>query len=263
MRLRSSSSVNFFWKCCLNKKICIIIPCYNEASRLPVDKIVEFSHLYDFVLVDDGSKDQTASIITRIQSDSIHPLILKKNVGKAEAIRAGFTYVLESSHFDKCEWVGYLDADLATPLEEVASMFKFQEFFYPLARSLWGSRWSRLGSDIDRKQSRHYSGRAFATVAYLITGIPTYDSQCGAKFFQKPFVHEISKEPFCTKWLFDIEIYFRLKRVFGSDESKIIEYPLKVWVDVEGSKVNMLEMLFKTFPQLLRIRRKYVSNGRS
>ena len=246
----------------MHHEIGIVIPCYNEESRLPIDVIVNYSKKYIFVLVDDGSTDKTKEKINSIRSQSIHTLILNKNVGKAEAIRAGINFINENNAFENIQWVGYLDADLATPLEEVELLFKFKEIFYPNAIAVWGSRWSRLGGEIARKNSRHYSGRIFATLAFIITGIKTYDSQCGAKFFHKTIINSFITESFLTRWLFDIEIYFRILEKEPSRIINIVEYPLSKWTDIEGSKVNLTEMLFKITPQLLKIRRKYVKKSK-
>jgi len=239
--------------------IWVVIPCYNEVNRLPVEMILDYSPHFHFVLVDDGSSDGTKEKLLSLESSKIHPLILKKNSGKAEAVRQGFLYALKQIENEEQSWIGFLDADLATPLNEIFLMMQYKDAFYPTARSVWASRWFRLGSQIDRKLSRHYSGRVFATLAYLFTKIPTYDSQCGAKLFQKEYIKNIFERPFITRWLFDIEIYFRLKDEWGETKiaQEIVEYPLKNWTDVDGSKINLTEMIFKVLPQLYKIRKYY------
>ena len=81
-----------------------------------------------------------------------------------------------------------------------------------------GSRLKRLGANIERKLSRHYIGRVFATGASLITQLPVYDSQCGAKFFRTDIVETLFGKKFITKWVFDVEILIRARNHFGKYE---------------------------------------------
>ena len=75
-------------------KVLIIIPCYNEEKRLPVEAFTSFvkenKHIH-FLFVDDGSTDNTAMVLKNLASYSSHFsfLICKKNQGKAGAIREG------------------------------------------------------------------------------------------------------------------------------------------------------------------------------
>ncbi len=63
-------------------------------------------------------------------------------------------------------WIGFWDADLATPLETVQSFLAVgQAKGGPSA--ILGSRIRRLGSRIERKASRHFAGRIFATLASI------------------------------------------------------------------------------------------------
>ena len=99
-------------------KVVIIIPCYNEAERLDTNSFIAYlsqnTHLH-FIFVDDGSTDNTNLIINQIISkfDSLVSLLINEtNKGKAESVRLG---VIESYKMDP-DYVGFLDADLATPI---------------------------------------------------------------------------------------------------------------------------------------------------
>ena len=106
-------------------------------------------------------------------------LILEKNYGKGEAVRRGLMQGLSKSY----AYLGFADADLATPVTELARL-------YDVARAkdiaiVLGSRWLRIGARIERSGARHYLGRVFATFASQLLDLPIYDTQCGAKFFKK------------------------------------------------------------------------------
>ena len=99
-------------------KVTIIIPFYNEEKRIVLEsfhQIFKNSSQYDFILVDDGSTDNTNTILGEFKNKFPNLTILKldKNIGKAEAIRAA---VLSISNTD---FIAYYDADLATPFSEL------------------------------------------------------------------------------------------------------------------------------------------------
>jgi len=222
----------------------IIIPCYNEAERLPTDDLKAFArahHNIRLLLVDDGSSDQTWEIISAAIAEC--PLLqgfrLKKNQGKAEAVRMGILKAMEEAP----EWVGFWDADLATPLHNICD-------FLTTAnangyQAVIGCRLRRLGARVNRKISRHYLGRLFATVVSMLLRLGVYDTQCGAKLFAATTVNAVFDRPFRSRWLFDVEILRRYVAYFGHEwaSDMICEFPLNEWEDVSGSKLKMKHML--------------------
>lgn len=222
----------------------LVIPCYNEALRLPMAEIEHLlTHLPDLkiLLVDDGSKDKTAEILNRlaIKHSQIEALILPENRGKAEAVRAGLIHLMENN----VGWVGYADADFATPASELIRLYEIAEKVRP--ELLIGSRVLLLGTNIDRKPKRHYLGRVFATFASMALDLKVYDTQCGAKFFRNsPEVLEALREPFFSRWAFDVELIARLKLIYPlRARTTFIEVPLLEWRDVGGSKLKMSSMI--------------------
>lgn len=237
------------------KKVLIIIPCYNEELRLPRESFGTYlkqAHTdVSILFVNDGSNDSTISVLNEMKDsfpNKIEVLDLQKNVGKAEAIRQGML----QSDISEPGYLGYFDADLATPLKEIDRLLEFTKrdeapFF------IMGSRIKLLGStDIKRKLSRHYVGRIFATIVSNMLNLPIYDTQCGAKIIEKKVAKNIFKEPFISKWLFDVELLFRLKKGYNNLNGRIVEMPLKKWEDVAGSKIGFTYFL-KAPIDLLRI----------
>jgi len=235
--------------------ICVVIPCFNEEKRLDIDKFKSFEreNLY-FVFVNDGSSDNTYDMLCKNLSTNMYVLNLDKNSGKAEAVRRGMLFVETLPICEKVAWVGFMDADLSTPLWEIDYFFLYNDIFSCKADAIWGSRVKRLGGNIKRSLKRHLLGRLFATVTSELIGIGNcYDTQCGAKFFKKELIDTAFSETFISKWIFDIEILLRLKA------NVIIEYPLQEWKDVGGSKVDILSELFRIILDIFKIRRKYVN----
>lgn len=229
----------------------LIIPCYNEADRLNIEAFREYTDRYYFLFVNDGSSDKTAEMLAGYTSERIFFLNLKQNQGKGEAVRQGFLYCQTLPIFNKLDWVGFWDADLATPLFEVANFFRYQEMFYPEAEVLLGSRLKRLGSRVNRSEKRHYLGRFFATVVDNIFKIGCYDTQCGAKLFRKELIPVFTSEPYISKWAFDVEVLIRLKG------KNIVEYPLMQWEDVAGSKLKVSKIAFRILRDLHAMHKKY------
>lgn len=86
--------------------------------------------------------------------------------------------------------------------------------------------------------------------------LPIYDTQCGAKLIHADVVSTLFKDSFLSKWLFDVELLFRLKKNYKDFEKRIIEVPLNKWEDVAGSKIKFSYFL-KAPLDLLRIYLKY------
>ena len=238
---------------------CLIIPCHNEAHRLDrkaVEVFIQSTPTIDLMMVDDGSVDSTAEVLQALKSTTsgrLHVLCLASNQGKAEAVRAGVHAVLALNRFDV---VGFCDADLATPLSEMVRLTEVLD--ERNADMVFGCRLLRLGADIQRSKARHYLGRVFATVVSLMLGLPVYDTQCGAKVFRAPIACELFQAEFSSRWLFDVELLARYLQSYGRELtlSKVIEAPLKVWIDHPGSKLTLRDFLIAPF-ELWRIRRRY------
>ena len=220
----------------------IVVPCYNEARRLDVDRFLELSRApgLRLLFVDDGSTDQTGAIVTALAARSdgrIELFTLRRNAGKGEAVRKG----LEHAAGQDVELVGFADSDLATPPEELLRLVaRARESG---AAVVMASRVALAGTDIDRKAARHYLGRAFATVASLVLRARFYDTQCGAKLFKNTDLFRAAiAEPFHSRWIFDVELLGRLLVGAGGhpglDTTDFLEMPLRRWADVAGSKLT-------------------------
>lgn len=241
----------------------VVIPCFNEAARLAVAAIraeLARSGEVDLVLVDDGSMDGTRARLDDVRKGfeaRVEVLALERNQGKAEAVRQGVLTALAR----KPGYVGYWDADLATPIEVIEDFRRLLEA-KPALEFVTGARVALLGRNIDRQPLRHYVGRVFATAASLTLGMPIYDTQCGAKLLRVlPHTRELFAEPFVGRWVFDIEILARRKvlardRGLPAVENVLYEFTLNRWHDVAGSKVEPLDLL-RSLWQLRKIRRRY------
>jgi dolichyl-phosphate beta-glucosyltransferase len=238
----------------------VVVPCYNEAQRLPVAGFEQFAAEWpqvSFCFVDDGSTDATAAVVRRLAGElpGEHTVVvLDHNQGKAAAVRAGIMHLSAAPDY---EFVGYWDADLATPLAEIPRFLEVVRL-KPQVQFLCGSRIKRMGATIQRQASRHLAGRVFATAASLALDLPVYDTQCGAKLFEAELARRVFAEPFISRWLFDVELMARAIALLGRSgaSSTIFEVPLETWVDRPGSKVSLRGYLRAPL-ELLRIYLSY------
>lgn len=220
----------------------LVVPCYNEAKRLPRDAFLDFVRATPaaaLLFVNDGSTDQTASVLAALSARSegrIEVLELPHNSGKAEAVRRGVLAAVAGG----TEYVGYWDADLSTPLDAVPLFTAILDDRLAVD-IVMGARVKLLGRHVHRKMFRHYTGRLFATAASVTLGLAVYDTQCGAKVFRSTgAIADAFAEPFRSSWAFDVEVLARYLAAVGRQrgEVSIYELPLATWTDVPGSKVK-------------------------
>lgn len=240
-------------------ELIIVIPCYNEENRIDLNAFqssLKLNPKIAFIFSDDGSTDKTLEKINSLKADFFDRVFVLSSVvnqGKAAAVRKGVLYSFEEKiSFSK---IAYLDADLATSIKECYEISKWVEGKIEFA---FGSRISKIDNTISRKLHRHFIGRFVSTLISNTLQLTVYDTQCGCKVFSKSFAEIAFKEVFISKWLFDVEIFFRAIDYFGRGSiiRKVREIPLKSWIDVGDSKVKF-NYFFVIWYDLLKIRKRY------
>ena len=218
----------------------IVIPCYNEYERIThsdFESFLDQRQKISLCFVNDGSNDKTMTLLKKLHQskpDRINIINLKKNKGKASAVKAGMNFFFDKKKFDK---IAFLDADLSTSLEECYALSKKVN---SKTKFVFASRIKKIDNNINRIYYRFVIGRILATFISRILNLPIYDTQCGCKIFNSELIPVAFKNHFLTKWLFDVEIFYRLKNHFGAE--KLIafsrETPLNSWKDMGGSKIK-------------------------
>ena len=235
-------------------RLCLVIPAWNEAARLQKEAFLDFvrhQDLVDLRFVDDGSTDATPEQLEAIRHLAPERIVVQRlepNCGKGEAVRLGMRAALDAGY----SLVGYLDADLAAPLD-TALLLREALLADPVLGMVLGSRVKLLGWRIRRSERRHYLGRIFATCASVALGLPVYDTQCGAKALRAGAATDAAlATPFLSRWLFDVELIARLRDV----GAEMREVPLPVWEDLGGSSLRVRDFLGAP-AELWRIRRRH------
>lgn len=239
----------------------VVIPCYNEADRLLGSEFANFAvnHPgYHLCFVNDGSTDNTLEVLKNLRKgneDIISIYNCKKNGGKAEAVRQGVLYLSENPEFD---YIGYLDADLSTNFSDFNALVNtLQDSEYQIVS---GSRIDRMGANISKESARKLISMSINMIIQRILGMGFKDTQCGAKIMTREIALNMFNKKFLTRWLFDVEIFLRMRKYYGRDKVSqlICEQPLKRWVHMDGSKLSMKDSL-KIVGQLTRIAVHYNS----
>lgn len=237
----------------------VVIPCYNESERLRIEtfqKYVDSNLGYHLLFVNDGSKDNTLEVLEEMckgKEAYMSVYNCPKNGGKAEAVRQGINHLISDKQF---KYFGYLDADLSTNFED------FEDLVTTISDSdygiVGGSRINRMGANITKQGSRAIISKTINLIIQKILGMGFQDTQCGAKVMTREIAQNIFEKKFLTSWLFDVEIFMRMKKMYGADRAKsmICEQPLKRWIHEDGSKLSMKDSI-KILGQLFQISSSY------
>lgn len=232
----------------------IIVPCYNEANRLDADAFMASLDALPgvrFLFVDDGSTDKTLihlKALKRRAPGRISILALAQNGGKAEAVRQGMLAATDCG----APFVGFWDADLATPLHAIFDMLRVGERFGDVD-VIFGSRRRMIGHRIHRNISRRIVSRICNLMARMALGMPIGDTQCGAKLLRNTETLQMAlARPFSAGWLFDVELFARIAVRTERRDAAFYEMPLSEWQEIPGSNVSARVVLRAGF-QMLRL----------
>lgn len=229
-----------------NNVVGVVIPCYNEESRILSDEFKAFVHSnlgYHLCFVNDGSTDKTLEVLKKLakgKEEYISVYDCPKNGGKAEAVRLGMLHLANQRQFN---YIGFLDADLSTNFKDFDDLVKtISNSEYKIVS---GSRINRMGAEIAKDSARAIVSK---TINYFIRktlGMEFMDTQCGAKVMSKDVVEQTFQKRFLTKWLFDVEIFMRMKKIYGNEKVQqyLCEQPLNRWEHVDGSKLSFKDSM--------------------
>lgn len=229
-------------------KLSIVIPAYNEAQRLPcfLEALIEtlfqeFAHEFEIIIVDDGSRDNTADVALKILKQNGRVLKLASNEGKGAAIRAGVNVV-------QGEFVCITDADCSADLKS------FKQTYDLLTESnSFGIIGSRYGFGQDKQSTlsvkRRFFGKLFAFSTTVVLGLRYSDTQCGFKMFKAKTIKTILKHCQMKRFGLDFELLY-VSSLYGI---KFDEYPIK-WTEKSGSKVSLYKDGLKMILEMFQVR---------
>jgi len=226
----------------------LVIPAYNEEVRLAgsLDAVTDFASTFpggaEVIIVDDGSKDRTASIACEYagRQPGVKVLVNDRNRGKGYSIRRG---VLEAQG----EMVLLSDADLSTPLTETPRLMeRLKAIGGGIIIGSRGMGDSRV--EVHQNLIRETMGRVFNLLVRTITRLPFHDTQCGFKLMTREFVLPIFKRARVERFSYDVEILY----VAFRKGIPIQEMPV-TWRNAPGSKVGILSAPLEMLRDVVRV----------
>jgi glycosyltransferase involved in cell wall biosynthesis len=229
-------------------QLSIVIPAYNEGARIEdalqrvTSCIAEQGWDAEVLVVDDGSKDNTAAIVQRWMLDHprLHLIQNPGNRGKGYSVRNG---LLQAAG----DIVMFTDADLSAPMEEAERLFAALADGADVAI---GSRWLDRGRQtIHQPLYRQFFGRCFNWITRTVMGLPFKDTQCGFKAFKRSAAQVIFRLQTIERWGFDPEILFIARKL----KYVIREVPV-TWGHDERSRISYLKDGMKMLEEMAMIR---------
>jgi glycosyltransferase involved in cell wall biosynthesis len=232
----------------LQPRLSVVIPMYNESHRIEgsLPRLVDYfnsrPYSVEYVVVDDGSSDNTVELARAILGTGPHVNIIeeKPNRGKGHAVKVGMLAA-------KGRIVLFTDADLSTPPEEIEKFWPWLDKGYDI---VIGSR-KMKGAVLERHQPlwRESMGKVFTWLTNRIATRGISDITCGYKTFKHDTAQELFSRSVINDWSFDAEVLYIAQR----HRKRIKEVPVR-WHDERGTKVRIVRDAVRALAGLIKIR---------
>jgi dolichyl-phosphate beta-glucosyltransferase len=228
--------------------VSVVVPAYNEESRLgrSVDVLIDYFRAretrFEIVLVDDGSRDSTLSLMRSYAAanDVVKVASLATNRGKGRATAIGVAATRGAV-------VLTTDADLSTPINE------FDKLLVEVTAGAHIAIASRADAGsviiVGQPVYRVMMGRVFNRIVQLLLLPGINDTQCGFKLYQGPVARGLFA---CTRidgFAFDVEVLLLARRL----HHRIAQVPVH-WENSPDSRVSPARHSLQMLRDLLRLR---------
>ena len=231
-------------------RLSVIIPAYNEESRLPgtLSSAIEYlktqPYRSEIIVINDGSTDQTERVVRDQNPASITLKIVAHsdgaNHGKGASVRKGMMEAVGAYRI-------FMDADNSTTLDQIERFWPFFQQGYDV---VIGSR-ALKDSVICIHQARYkeLAGRFGNWIVRMLAVPAIRDTQAGFKMFTAKAAELIFPRQTIDRWGYDVELLV-IAQLYGY---RIGEVSI-TWMNASGSKVTM-KSYFQVLTDVLKIRR--------
>ena len=239
----------------MSLSLSLVIPSYNEASRLEKTLATVFTYLNEqpseseVIVVDDGSRDETAAVAEESFRRREHRRVaarvmrLAENRGKGYAVRAGLLAT-------QAPIALFSDADLSTPITETPKLVgPIRAGEYDV---VFGSRaLNRKLIGVHQSWRREQGGRVFNLAVRLATGLPYWDTQCGFKAFRMDVCRPVIEAASIDRFGFDVELLY----IAHAADLRLREWPVR-WDHNEGGTIQYTRDSVRMLNEVRLIRRQ-------
>ncbi len=223
----------------------IILPAYNEETRIrdTLNSLLSsFSQETEFIVVDDGSTDQTPWIVSKAAKENPQIRLLEhpQNQGKGAALRSGFEIA-------QGDVIAFFDADGDIPTQDLKKLWETLKENIQLDVVIGSKRKKgsqRLGFSLPFRKLLARLGNGLIQLL-LLPGIK--DTQCGVKIFRAHVLEMCMPKTRQRKWSFDIE----LLSLITQNRFVVKEIPIQ-WHDLGDTRVKRRDYIL-TLVDILKI----------
>jgi glycosyltransferase involved in cell wall biosynthesis len=230
----------------------LVVPAFNEEHRIAPSMqrigayLASLPYRCEVIGVDDGSAEAgrvalAAALAALPEGISQRSVRHETNRGKGAAVRTGALAA-------RGDYVAFIDADLATPPEDLSALVAALDAGADVAV---GVRNQPDGTDMRNRRglARRLAGRGYARAMQRLLGLEVSDSQCPLKAFRRDSAQRLFPLQRIDTWAFDAELLF-LARKLGL---RVQQVPV-TWHAVEGSRLRLNLRTAAELLNLVRIR---------
>ncbi len=202
-------------------KLSIIVPVFNEANQilrnldLLLDEVERYFHDFEVIVVSDGSTDGTNAKLLSLKHPDVRPIIVDKNTGKGNAVRAGVAQATG-------DYILFIDGGMEIHPKEIRIFMGLMTLYQ--CDAVVGSK-RHPQSKVSYPWYRRFLSWNFQILVRLLFKIDVTDTQVGIKLFRREVIDAILPDLVVDRYGFDLEM-LSLARIYGFDQ--ILEAPIRL-----------------------------------
>lgn len=232
-------------------KLSIVIPCYNEEVRIVkffdayAERVAATGLDYEFVMVDDGSKDKTLAMLQerRQKNSRICVLTHQPNRGRGYSVRQGILAATGELIFET-------DIDNSYDVPELEKFLHFLETNANYDLVIASREQKEAEAVVQQPGLRVLAGKLFHGLFFLVFGGEFTDVMAGCKLYRREAAQVIFKHQYDNEFLGAAETVFSAVKL----GFRVKELPVQWQDDAEGSKVRPFRAAWRTLIGIMQMK---------